>query len=80
MMANYSDYFAALGYKEKYYDTATKQFNSTAITEKIKQVQDKWKTKFPNMGFKFENLCYDSMLNFDFSFTNELQLLNMENK
>jgi hypothetical protein len=80
MMVNYSDYFAALGYKEKYYEAATKQFNNAAIIEKIKQVQDTWKTKFPNMGFKFENLRYDSLLNFNFAFTNELQLLNMENK
>ena len=80
MMVNYSDYFTALGYKEKYYDAATQQFNSTAIIEKIKLVQDSWKSKFPNLGFRFENLRYDNLLNFDFSFTNELQLLNMETK
>ena len=80
MMVHYSDYFEALGYKEKYYDKVTKQFNPAAITEKIKQVQDQWKTKFPNMVFKSENLRYDSLLNFALSFTNELQLLNMEIK
>ncbi|MES1214991.1 MAG: hypothetical protein ABUT20_05710 [Bacteroidota bacterium] len=80
MRVNYSDYFAALGYKETFYNTNSKEFNAPAIIEKIKQVQDKWKTKFVNMDFKFENLRYDSLLNFDLSFTNELQLLNMENK
>ena len=55
-------------------------YNPAAITEKIKQVQDKWKNKFPNLAFKFENLRYDSLLNFNLSFTNELQFLNMENK
>ncbi|MEJ0106472.1 MAG: hypothetical protein WDO19_29750 [Bacteroidota bacterium] len=80
MMVNYSDYFVALGFKEKYYDAVTKQFYPGVITEKIKQVQDKWKNKFPNLAFKFENLRYDSLLNFDLSFTNELQFLNLENK
>jgi len=80
MMVNYGAYFTALGYRERYYDDVTKQFNGPAIMEKIRQVQDPWKTKFPNMVFKFENLHYDSLLNFNLSFTNELQLLNMDNK
>jgi hypothetical protein len=80
MMVSYSDYFVALGFKEKYYDAVTKQFFPVAIAEKIKQVQDKWKSKFPNLSFKVENLRYDSLLNFNLSFTNELQFLNMENK
>jgi len=80
MMVNYSDYFVALGFKEKYYDAATKQFNIELITNRIRQVQDQWKGKFPNMGFKYENLRYDSLLNFGFTYTNELQYLNMETK
>jgi hypothetical protein len=80
MMVNYSDYFAAHGFKEKFYDAITKQFNAGAIIEKMKQVQDKWKSKFPHLSFKFENLKYDSLLAFNLSFTNELQLLNMEIK
>jgi hypothetical protein len=80
MMVNYSDYFAALGFKEKYYDSVTKQFNVELLANRIRQVQDQWKGKFPNMGFKYENLRYDSLQNFGFSFTNELQFLNMETK
>ena len=80
MMINNSDFFSALGYPKKYYDDVTRQFNSAVITEKIRQVQDKWKSKYPNMNFKTENLRYDNLLNFDAAFTNELQLMNMENK
>jgi hypothetical protein len=80
IMVNYIDYFIALGFREKYYDAVSKQFNPAAITERIKQVQDKWKSKYPNLDFRFENLRYDSLLNFNLSFTNEVQFLNLENK
>ena len=80
MMINYSDYFTALGFRGKYYDAVSKQFNPGDITERIKQVQDNWKTKYPNLDFRVENLRYDSLLNFNLSFTNEVQFLNMENK
>ena len=80
MLINYSDYFTALGFRGKYYDAVSKQFNPGDITERIKQVQDNWKTKYPNFDFRVENLRYDSLLNFNLSFTNEVQFLNMENK
>ncbi len=80
MMINYSDYFVALGFREKYYDMVTRQFNPAAIAEHIKEVQDKWKSKFPNLAFKSENLRYDSLFSFNWSFTNELLLLNLDNK
>jgi len=80
MMINYSDYFAALGYREKYYDPGSKRFNAGAIAENIQEIQEKWRSKFPNMAFKVENLQYDSLLNFNLSYTNELQFLNMEIK
>ncbi|MGC4035524.1 MAG: hypothetical protein QM764_06145 [Chitinophagaceae bacterium] len=80
MMVNYCDYFAALGFREKYYDIVNKQFNVNAIIERIRQVQDKWKAKYPNLWFKTENLRFDSLLNFNLAFTNELQFLNMEIK
>lgn len=80
MMVNYSEYFAALGFGEKYYDAVTKHFNAGAIAERIKQVQEKWKPKYVNMDFRFNNLRFDTMLNFNLSFTNEVQFLNMESK
>ena len=79
MMVNYSDYFAALGYK-RYYDPAKNQFASEGIIERIKTIQGKWKDKYPLMDFKTQNLRFDNLVNFDYSFTNEMEFLNMEAK
>jgi hypothetical protein len=76
---NYSDYFAALGYK-RYYDPVKNQFVADEITEKIKAIQERWKDKYPLMDFKTQNLRFDNLVNFDYSFTNEMEFLNMEAK
>lgn len=78
MMVNYADYFAALGFSIGYYNTATNEFRSDAIIEKIKEIQNRWKQKYPNMDFKTENLRFDNLVNFDHTFTTELEFLNMD--
>jgi hypothetical protein len=80
MMINYPDYFTALGYKNVYYDAAKNEFSQQAIVDKIAATQGKWRDKFPLMNFNTQNLKYDSLLNFNLSFTTELALLNMESK
>ncbi|MFI5133160.1 MAG: hypothetical protein ACHQEB_02435 [Chitinophagales bacterium] len=80
MMINYSNYFEALGFKEKYYDLSSQRFAQGMIIERIKQVQEKWRTKYPYMNFRTENLNFASLVNFNLSFTGELELLNMEVK
>lgn len=79
MMVNYSDYFKALGFPS-YYNAETKQYESEKITERLKQINEFWKAKYPNMRFKPENLKYDSMMNFNQSFTTEIEFLNLETK
>jgi hypothetical protein len=80
MMINYPDYFKALGFKEAYYYPDKKQFNTSGIIDKIKTIQEKWRGKYPHIDFKIQNLRFDNLVNFDFTFTNELELLNMESK
>jgi hypothetical protein len=80
MMVNYADYFSALGYRIRYYNAAKNEFDSSAITDKIKSIQTAWKEKYPLMDFKTENLRFDSLVNFDWTFTNEMEFLNMEAK
>ena len=79
MMVNYPDYFAALGY-DRYYDPAKNKFESEEIIEKIKTIQGKWKEKYPLLEFKTQNLRFDNLVNFDFTFTNEIEFLNTEPK
>lgn len=79
MMVNYPDYFAALGY-DRYYDPAKNKFESEEIIEKIRSIREKWKEKYSLMDFKTQNLRFDNLINFDHSFTTEMELLNMEAK
>jgi len=78
MHINYPDYFKALGFTETYYDPAKNEFNQPLIIEKIKTIQDKWKAKYPAMDFKFNNLRYDSLINFDHTFSTEIEFLTMD--
>lgn len=80
MMVNYADFFAALGFQTMYYDLSKNQFDQDAIAARIKQIQIKWKDKYPNMDFKIQNLRYDSLINFNLTYTNEMEFLNMEPK
>ncbi len=80
MMINYSHYFAALGFGNEYYNAERNSFNVKNIVGQIKAIQQKWKEKFPLMYFKTENLRFDSLVNFNYSFTNEMEFLNMDPK
>lgn len=78
MMINYADYFSALGYSTNYYDPQKNRFNESAIISAIRAIQQKWNEKFPLMDFKTQNLRFDSLINFNYSFTNEMEFLNLE--
>jgi hypothetical protein len=80
MMVNYPEYFAALGYRTVYYDRERNEFAQQEITSKILAIQQTWKEKYPLMDFKTQNLKFDNLVNFDYSFTSELEFLNMESK
>ena len=80
MMVNYPEYFVLLGYKTAYYDPHRKQFVQQGIIDKIKEIQNRWRDKYPNMDFKTQNLRFDSLVNFNLTFTNEMEFLNMEPK
>ncbi|HEY2721386.1 MAG TPA: hypothetical protein VGI82_06665, partial [Chitinophagaceae bacterium] len=78
MMVNYGDYFKALGFNADYYNAGTNQFNADKIADRINQVIDRWKTKYPNLKMRLENIKYDSLLSFNISFTTEMETLNFD--
>ncbi|HWR32166.1 MAG TPA: hypothetical protein VN451_01465, partial [Chitinophagaceae bacterium] len=80
MMVNYPEYFVSLGYKIAYYDPKDNQFASEGLIDKIKEIQTRWKDKFPLLDFKTQNLKFDNLVNFNHSFTNEMVLLNIDSK
>ncbi len=80
MMVNYADYFVALGYKQTYYDPQKNQFASQSIIDRIKTIQDSWKEKYPMLDFKTQNLRFDNLVNFNQTFTTEMEFLNTDPK
>jgi len=80
MQVNYPDYFTSLGFEQIYYDDSKNKFNSEAIIETIEDIQNAWKKKHPLLDFKIQNLKFDNKVNFNHSFTNELQNLNFDAK
>lgn len=80
MKVNYADYFKALGFSTLLYDAALNRFDSETIVAEIKEIQNRWADKYPLLDFKTQNLKFDNLVNFDLSFTTELETLNLEPK
>lgn len=80
MKVNYAGYFTSLGFTDDYYDDEKNKFDDKAIVEKINSIQEQWRRKYPMLAFNTHYLRYDNLLNFNHSFTAELELLNFDNK
>ena len=80
MRVNYPDYFIALGFTETFYDGSKNKFVSEKIINVINDIQNSWRKKYPKLDCRTSNLKFDSLVNFNFSFTSELELLNFDNK
>lgn len=80
MRVNYADYFTSLGFANDYYDSERNKFDDKAIIEKINNIQAQWRIKYPMLAFNTHYLKFDNLLNFNHSFTTELELLNFDNK
>ncbi|MGH2552133.1 MAG: hypothetical protein ACRDEB_00360, partial [Chitinophagaceae bacterium] len=80
MMVNHPEYFLSLGFKDIFYDPKTNEFKKQAITDNIKEILIRWKEKHPLLDFKTQNLKFDNLVGFNYSFTTEMELLNTESK
>lgn len=80
MMVNYPDYFSELGFKTEYYNKAGNTFNKEAILQTIESIQAAWKEKYPEMKMRTDKLKWDNLMNFNQSFTSEIEFLNVETK
>jgi hypothetical protein len=70
------DYFTALGFKEKYYDAASKKFEEQAIKDRINEIIKEGTEQFPELKFNTDNLKFDNMVSFLRSYITEIQNLN----
>jgi hypothetical protein len=78
MQINYQDYFRALGFQSTYYNTERKDFNEDIIDDRIDAIIYYWKPKYPSLVFKTKKLKFDSLVNFNQSFLQEISELNFD--
>jgi hypothetical protein len=78
MMVNYPTFFEELGFKTGYFNPGTGEYNKEAIIQTIEGIETSWKNKYPDLKMKTEKLVFDNGLEFNQSFTNEIELLNLE--
>jgi hypothetical protein len=78
MNINYNDYFKALGFATTYYDAEKKEVDKDEVVEEIEEIIEAWQPKYPRLQFNTEALRFDSLLNFNYSFTKELVNLRFD--
>jgi len=70
------DYFAELGFTDKYFDTAASKFNEQLVKDYIDNVIKEGTELYPELKFNTGNLKFDSLLSFLRTFIAEIQQLN----
>jgi hypothetical protein len=80
MRVNYAEYFRELGFKKMLYNKDTKEFAREEIIHEIQRVQEEWRSKFPELKFNTEKLKFENILNFNQTFTSEIEYLNLETR
>jgi len=78
MQVNHGPFFRALGFAENLFDPEKKEFDKDEITEDIVNIVNFWRSKYPKLQFETEALRFDSLLNFNYSFTREVLNLKFE--
>lgn len=78
MQINYGEFFKALGFQTSYYDKEKNYFNEDAIDDKIDSIIYYWKPKYAALAFKTKKLKFDTLVNFNQSFLQEVSELNFE--
>lgn len=79
MMVNYPEYFRELGFREDYVSSEN-EYNKEKINAKIKEIEGRWKEKYPELEFKTDKLKFDNKVSFNQTFTTEVEYLNLETK
>jgi len=78
MQVNYSNYFKALGFRTVYYNEDRNDFDEDLIRNRIETVINYWKQKYAALNFRTKKLRFDTLLNFNHSFLQEVSELNFE--
>jgi len=80
MQINYRGYFEKLGFTVPYYDAAAGRFDTDAIRERIEEITEEWKQKYPKLQFRMEMLKFTDLVTFNSTFSTEIAVLNFDAK
>lgn len=78
MQVNYGDYFKALGFSSVFYNEEKNDFNEDVIKDRIDTIIYYWKHKYSSIAFRTKRLKFDTLVNFNQSFLQEVSELNFE--
>ena len=78
MQINFREYFEALGFTVPYYEAAANRFDPEAIREKIEEIIEAWKPKYPKLVFRMETLKFNNLVTFNSSYSTEITFLNFD--
>jgi hypothetical protein len=78
MQINYPEFFEAIGFTQKYYSSNDQQFDKDAIEDKVREIIEKWKEKYPRLELNPDKLNFQNLVDFNHSFTTEMASLNFE--
>ena len=78
MQINYREYFEVLGFTVPYYDAAANRFDPEAIRQRIEEILEAWKPKYPKLVFRMETLQFNNLVAFNSSYTTEITFLNFD--
>lgn len=77
MRVNNPDFFKDLGFTTSFTDAGGLPI-AAEVSTALRNICAAWKDKYPKLEFNTEKVKYDSLVNFNFSFTEEAALLNFE--
>ena len=75
MQVNYAPFFNDLGFKESLYNVETNQFSVSRIKERIEDIIQAWRIKYPNISYNIKKIKFENLVNFNQTFCEEAALL-----
>lgn len=78
MQINYREYFETLGFTVPYYEAAANRFDPETIRQRIEEIIEAWKPKYPKLHFRIDTLKFNDLVTFNSSFSTEITFLNFD--
>jgi hypothetical protein len=80
MQVNHNDYYQAMGHTEQLYNRKSKTFNDDEIRDKIEEIVDVNKSRYPHLKIDAKAISFESLQVFNQSILSELVKLDLRRK